>query len=123
MLAGIDIIEIERFRQTVERTPGILGRVFTQAELDYCYRFSNPYPSLAARFAAKEAVKKLHNGFMQGVRLQDIEVLNAPDGRPYVHLYGRAAEFHCASGLSSIGLSLSHSLQQAVAMAVVRKGE
>ncbi|MEQ8173945.1 MAG: holo-ACP synthase [Syntrophomonadaceae bacterium] len=123
MLAGVDIIEIERFRQTVERTPRILGRVFTQAELDYCYRFNNPYPSLAARFAAKEAVKKLHSGFMQGVRFQDIEVLNDPDGRPRVHLYGRAAEFHCESGISSIGLSLSHSLQQAVAMAVAREGE
>lgn len=123
MLAGIDIIEIERFKQTVERTPRILGRVFTRAELDYCCRFKNPYPSLAARFAAKEAVKKLHNGFMQGVRFQDIEVLNDPNGRPRVHLGGRAAEFYGKSGLSSIDLSLSHSLQQAVAMAVARKGE
>lgn len=123
MLAGIDIIEIERFRRTVERTPGFLKRVFTQAELDYCYRFKNPFPSLAARFAAKEAVKKLHDGFMQGVRFQDIEVLNDPNGRPRVHLYGRAAEFHCESGINSIALSLSHSQQQAVAMAVARKGE
>jgi len=122
VLAGIDIIEIERFKETVERTPGILGRVFTRAELDYCCRFKNPYPSLAARFAAKEAVKKLHNGFMRGVRFQDIEVLNDPHGRPRVHLYGRAAEFYGKSGLS-IDLSLSHSLQQAVAMAVARKGE
>lgn len=123
MLAGIDIIEIERFRQTVERTPRIMDRVFTQAELEYCKRFSNPYPSLAARFAAKEAVKKLHNGFMQGVSFQDIEVLNDVNGKPQVYLYGRAAEFHSGSGIGTIGLSLSHSLEQAVAMAVARKGE
>lgn len=123
MLTGIDIIEIGRFKKTVERTPGILNRVFTRGELDYCRRFSNPYPSLAARFAAKEAVKKLHHGFMQGVRFQDIEVTNDLNGKPHVLLHGRAAQFHQEAAMGHIGLSLSHSLEQAVAMAVARKGE
>lgn len=123
MLAGIDIIDIERFKQTVKRTPAILDRVFTRAELNYCFNFNNPYPSLAARFAAKEAVKKLHNGFIQGVRFQDIEVINDLSGKPQVYLHGRAAEFRNESGINSIGISLSHSLQQAIAMAVARKGE
>ena len=64
MLIGVDIIEIERVKKAVERTPRFLDRVFTSRELVYCMKKANPYPSLAARFAAKEALRKLHPAFI-----------------------------------------------------------
>ena len=55
---GIDVVDIERFRTTLERTPSMRTRVFTQIELAYVAPQSDPIPSLAARFAAREAVMK-----------------------------------------------------------------
>ena len=55
---GVDVVEIERFRRSLARTPSMRERLFTAVELDYVAPKSDPVPSLAARFAAREAVMK-----------------------------------------------------------------
>lgn len=122
MRIGIDIVDIARFQRVVERTPRILPRVFTEGELSYCRAKSNPYPSLAVRFAAKEAVRKLDPCLSRGVRFHEVEVVVAEHGRPTLVLHGAALD-HCVSlGLRCMDLSLSHSREQAIAAVVAGKG-
>lgn len=122
MLIGVDIIEIERVKKAVERTPRFLDRVFTSREVDYCMKKANPYPSLAARFAAKEALRKLHPAFITGVGFHDLEVLPGEDGRPQVYLHGEAQHRCRVEGIGEISISLSHSRKQAIATAIAKKG-
>lgn len=121
MLIGIDIIDIDRVRNVVCRTPRFLKRVYTEAELNYCMSKKNPYPSLAARFAAKEAVRKLHPALAR-CRWQEIEVNLNPDGSPTLCLHGRARRAQLDAGLAAPSISLSHSAQQAVAAIITAKG-
>jgi holo-[acyl-carrier protein] synthase len=122
VLIGVDIIEIDRVKKAVERTPRFLDRVFTSRELGYCMKKANPYPSLAARFAAKEALRKLHPAFIAGVRFHDLEVLPGEDGRPQVYLHGEAEHRCRIEGIGEISISLSHSREQAIATAIAKKG-
>ncbi len=122
MLIGIDIIEIDRVKKAVERTPRFLERVFTSRELSYCMDKANPYPSLAVRFAAKEALRKLHPALAGGVRFHDLEVLKGKDGRPQVHLHGEAKYRSQLEGIGKISISLAHSREQAIATAIAKKG-
>jgi len=122
MLIGIDIIEIARVKTAVERTPRFLGRVFTSKEIAYCMQKANPYPSLAVRFAAKEALRKLHPALARGVRFCDLEILRGDDGRPLVNLHGEALNRCRAEGIKDIKISLSHSREQAIATAIAKKG-
>lgn len=121
MLIGTDIIEIERVAMAVKRTPRFLERVFTRREVDYCLKKANPYPSLAVRFAAKEALRKLHPALAAGVRFHDMEVLRGEDGRPQVLLHGEAKRRCQAAGIRDIAISLSHSREQAVATVIASK--
>jgi phosphopantetheine--protein transferase-like protein len=83
---GTDIEEIKRFEnKTLENDKSFLERVFTPAELDYCFSKSLPQFSLCGRYCAKEAVVKalsLYN--IHDVFYSDIEVINKNDGSPYV---------------------------------------
>ena len=110
---GVDIIEIERVAEAIERWgERFLRRVFTPAELA-AYRGHTP--SLAARFAAKEAVVKAL-GKTGGITWHDIEILAAADGQPGVTLHGRARKLADELGLAGLAISLSHSRDYAVAV-------
>lgn len=115
---GVDLIEIERVRTAIA-THGdrFLRRVYTAAELACC---SRRVESLAARFAAKEAVAKaLGTGvWRDGVLWTDIEVLKAESGAPVLHLHGAAAVIAAADGLSEWSISLSHDRSRAIAFVV-----
>lgn len=121
-LIGIDIVDIDRLRQAVARTPRLLHRVFTDREIDYCYRKRDPFPSLAARFAAREALRKLDQVFILGIRFHDTEVVVDSEGRPGWALHGNALEKARDAGISQIELSLSHSREHAVAVVIAKKG-
>lgn len=123
MRIGIDIVDIRRFELVVQRTPRLLQRVFTDRERAYCMAKSNPYPSLAARFAAKEAVRKLHPGLSQGICFHDVEVTVDGQGRPGVALHGVAWERCKTLGFTAIDLSLSHSKEQAIAAVIAEGGK
>ncbi|BAM01579.1 MULTISPECIES: holo-ACP synthase [Caldilinea] len=119
---GVDIIEIERVRAAIDaHGERFLRRVYTEAELACC---GDRVESLAARFAAKEAVAKaLGIGvWREGVGWTDIEVLRNECGAPVLHLHGAAAALAAEQGLVTWSLSLSHHRTQAVAF-VIAMGE
>ena len=131
LYTGIDLIEIERIARAIERWGDrFLDRVFTPAEMAI-YR-ARP-ASLAARWAAKEAVAKLLGVGLRGLggagRTDDalawteIEVLSDPQGRPALVLHGRAADRARILGLGPIALSLSHTREHAIASVVALAGE
>ncbi len=122
MLIGIDIIDIDRIKKSAERTPRFLERVFTRQELKYCLGKANPYPSLAVRFAAKEAVRKLDPVFSEGIKFHDVEIVIDNNGKPDLRLHGRAEEKGRKAGIKSFSVSLSHATQQAVAAVIASKG-
>ncbi len=118
---GIDIVDVARIRDMVE-TYGerFLRRVFSDDELAYCMRFSEPFPHLAARWAAKEAVAKaLGTGFSQGVTWKSICVIHAPNGEPLALLTGTAQKLAASLKVKKIWLSLSHTRDYAAATAVM----
>lgn len=117
---GVDIVEIERMRAVLERTPAFARKVFTPDEQAYCNAKANPATHYAARFAAKEAVcKALGTGILaHGVRMTDVEVVRDSRGKPAVALHGRAAEAACAQGVIDVPLSLTYTHNVAVANAV-----
>ncbi len=114
---GTDIIEIERIRQSIERHgQHFLDRLFTQREQDYCYKFKDPVPHFAGRFAAKEAITKaLGTGFGAEVSWHDIEVLGDEKGKPEVH-FSEAVKKHFHN--PRVLVSISHSTTHATAVAI-----
>ncbi|MDD3894786.1 MAG: holo-ACP synthase [Syntrophomonadaceae bacterium] len=121
MLIGIDIIDIDRVKKAAERTPRFLTRVFTRRELAYCLSKKNPYPSLAARFAAKEAIRKTHPLFNSGIRYHDTEVIVNENGQPQLILHGKARE-KFDEHFKQMALSLSHADKQAIAAVIIEEG-
>ncbi len=116
---GVDLIEVERIEQAVARFGDrFLARVFTAAELDYCSKRSS---SLAARFAAKEAVSKLLGVGIQhpdGVDWREVEIISGERGDPTLRLHGRAAALAESLGFREISVSLSHTREHAIAFVV-----
>jgi holo-[acyl-carrier protein] synthase len=89
---GIDVVDIDRFRDIIERTPTMSPRLFTVGERAYAGTAKDPAERLAVRFAAKEAFSKaVGTGFKRGVFMKDIGVVNAPSGAPTLALTGGAA--------------------------------
>jgi holo-[acyl-carrier protein] synthase len=117
---GVDTIEIERVHALWQRTgERFLQRIFTAAERDYCLTRGRPAASLAARFAAKEAVMKcLGTGWGSGVEFRGIEVVRANSGEVHVVLHDGAAAVAHRRGIRRIHLSLSHNEHTAIAFAV-----
>ena len=116
---GVDIVEIERMRRILTRTPSFARKVFSEAERAYCDAKANPEVHYATRFAAKEAVvKALGTGFSEGIGVRDIEVRRTTKGRPYVVLTGRAREVARVQGVREMPLSLSFTHTEAVACAM-----
>ncbi len=112
---GIDIIEISRIEKAIsEYGERFLGRIFTDAERELCHGNA---ASLAARFAAKEAVVKALPSH-EGIGWKDIEVLSENSGRPYVKLYGKAREQADSLKLTGFDISLSHCREYAVAFVI-----
>jgi holo-[acyl-carrier protein] synthase len=119
--SGIDIAEVPRIRQAMERFGDrFLRRIFSEGEIRYCDRKANRVERYAARFAAKEAaMKALGTGWNHGVRWRDCEVVRMPGGRPTMTFHGRAAEFAAKLGVKNAALSLSHTAEQAIAQVIL----
>jgi len=117
---GIDLIEIDRIRQAIERNgKRFIDRVYTDTEQAYCSQRSS-YACYAARFTAKEAfLKAFGTGLRKGMRWRDIEVQTDELGKPFLHLYGFLQEQFQRNGFHHIHLSLSHSSAYAIAQVVI----
>ncbi|WP_333768459.1 holo-ACP synthase [Streptomyces sp. IBSBF 2435] len=113
---GIDVAEIDRFAAALERSPGLAERLFTPAELRLPSGDPRGPASLAARFAAKEALAKAL-GAPPGLVWLDAEVSTEPSGRPSLAVTGTVAARAAELGVRSWHLSLSH--DAGVASAVV----
>jgi holo-[acyl-carrier protein] synthase len=118
---GIDIVRNARIRQAVERWGArFLEKVFTEEEIAYAYRKSDPYPSLSVRFAAKEAfIKAYHSGHV--ISLTEIAVRNLDNGKPLMEIRGRAGELLEQESVRDIHLSLSHEKDYSVACVVIER--
>jgi holo-[acyl-carrier protein] synthase len=105
---GTDLVDIDRFRTVLARTPSLAGRVFLSDERAYAEQAADPTPRLAARFAAKEATLKSLGLGLGAMALSDIEVVKHDDGRPELRLHGPAAEKAAAAGARRFLLTISH---------------
>jgi holo-[acyl-carrier protein] synthase len=115
---GIDAVEVDRFRRVIARTPGVVRRLFTEGEQAAGARRKDPAQRLAARFAAKEAVMKALGVGLGAFKFHDVEVVNAPSGKPGLVLRGKAAALAAEQGVRGWELSLTHTDRTAQAVAV-----
>jgi holo-[acyl-carrier protein] synthase len=106
---GIDLVDIERFRRSLQRTPTLRDRLFTEWELADVDPRADPVPSLAARFAAREAVMKALGLGLGAFDFHAVWVIRADTGAPSLGFAGRAATLSAAAGVSRWHLSLTHS--------------
>ena len=121
MQIGNDIIEISRIKNFIEKHgKSCLGHVFSENEWNYCFQKANPYPSFAARFAAKEAVAKaLGTGFGRDLNWNSIEILNDDKGAPYVKLDAKGLSLLNNLHAKNVKISLSHCKDFATAVAII----
>ena len=114
---GTDIIEIERFEKTLQRSPKITEKLFSPKENSYCQsKGKNKVLHLAGRFAAKEAiVKALGEGFGRTISFLDLEILNNKKGQPIVFFSEKLKK---KFPKIKVLISISHSKTVAVAFAL-----
>jgi holo-[acyl-carrier protein] synthase len=118
---GIDIIEVKRVKKAIERwKEHFLNRIFTPEEISYCQKKNFPEFSFAGRFACKEAaMKALGTGLSSEVGWKDFEIIRGNTGKPGLSISKRIEE---KFGKAKILISLSHSKEYAVAVAVLLSG-
>lgn len=118
---GHDIVDISRIRSVYERYGAIfLQKVYTEKEIHYCFSKKNPFPSLAVRFAAKEAVSKAFEcGIGHQLRWRSISVTNDFKGKPSVQLDTLGTKLMQQFQAQRIHLSLSHTQGLASAVAIL----
>ena len=114
---GIDVVPVDRFAESLTRTPGLRDRLFTAAEQWTPRGTPRSGESLAARFAAKEAVAKAL-GAPGDLHWHDVEVCVGDHGRPYLTARGTVAGRAAQLGVTSWHVSLSHDGGIASAMVV-----
>jgi holo-[acyl-carrier protein] synthase len=123
---GVDAVDVERFRRVLARRPGFAARFFTDIEQADAGRSGHPTQSLAARFAAKEAVMKALGTGLGGFALTEVEVrrssgTGATGGAPYLVLHGAAAARADHRQAAQLHLSLTHTMQTAIAFVVAER--
>ncbi len=120
---GTDIVEVYRIRETIERTPRFVERVFTEKEREYCEsKGAAAAQSYAGKFAAKEAfLKAIKTGWRGKITWHDIEILNDVDGVPDFEITGEAMELLGKFGADKVHLSISHTNEHATANVILEK--
>ncbi|MFH8252085.1 holo-ACP synthase [Microbacterium sp. B2969] len=108
---GVDLVDIPRFERTMTRTPRLLERLFSAAERERSTR------SLAARYAAKEALIKALGG-SDGLHWTEVEIASEASGRPYFVLSGSTQDVVERRGITKLHLSMSHDANLATAYVV-----
>lgn len=116
---GIDIVEVSRLEKWLNDKK-LLERFFNKEELEYVLsKRDGAAPSLAVRFAAKEAFGKALGTGLAGIELKDIAVVNDKTGRPFLKLSGTAFKALKEKGGASIHLSLTHEKTTAAAVVII----
>jgi len=117
---GVDVVDLARFERAADRTPALLDRLFAESEL-WDGPMRRPLRSLAARFAAKEALIKAI-GDSTGVRWHDMAIVSNGLRNPSFEVYHALADIVAARGISAIHVSMSHDAGIAIAY-VVAEGD
>ncbi len=120
---GVDAVDVARFRRVLDRRPNFASRCFTETEREDAGGSADAVQSLAARFAAKEAVMKALGSGIGAFAMTDVEVrrttgTGSTRHAPYLVLHGGAAELAGAHGAGSFHLSLTHTDGVAIAFVV-----
>ncbi|HAN10286.1 MAG TPA: holo-[acyl-carrier-protein] synthase [Clostridiales bacterium] len=116
---GIDIIEIERIQEAVEKTKGFLEKTYTEGEIEYFKSKRMKYETIAGNFAGKEAfVKAFGTGFI-GIDTTDVEILRDEKGGPYINVLKE--EIRESLKNARIFISISHSQNYAIANVVIEE--
>ena len=121
---GVDLVEVSRVAAIIaDKGSRVFERLLTAAERAYCESRPDPATHVAVRLAAKEAVYKALQGSeaARGIGWREIEVTRAADGRPAVELSGLAAARARELNVDRVLLSLSHTHQAAVAVAILER--
>jgi holo-[acyl-carrier protein] synthase len=120
---GVDVVDVDRMKFALERTPTIRQRLFTEAEISYCENFRFAERHYAGRWAAKEAVTKaLGCGLIQW---NGVEVIRRRRQAPTVRIFGKIERFAALVGVreEELQISITHSELSAVAVCIVRPVE
>lgn len=115
---GIDAVDIGRFRAALDRTPSMRSRLFVHEELSYVEPHADPVPSLAVRFAAREAVMKSMGVGLGAFDFHDVWVSRAESGEPSLRVEGRARRLADERSIDRWHVSLTHSDSMAVAYVI-----
>jgi holo-[acyl-carrier protein] synthase len=117
---GIDMIEVQRVADKINKESGFREMVFSKKEISYCEAKTNKFEHYAARFAAKEAfLKAMGSGWVNGMAFNEIELLNNTDGKPEIVLSEHTAALFIKLHLGKISVSLSHLKSIASAIVVI----
>ena len=119
---GVDIVEISKFREVLERNRRFIFDIFTVEERAYCQSMKDPVLHFAGRFAAKESyVKALGTGFSGGIDalFQEIEVVRTASGRPEISVSGWAEKIAQKKKIHYSSVSISHASQYAVSSVIL----
>lgn len=108
---GVDVVDINRFQSSISNTPKLLERIFTLSERDL------NSASLAARFAAKEALMKAL-GQADGLSFQEVSVVKDSKGKPGFEITGESKKTIASRGITDLHLSLSHDGGMAIAYVI-----
>jgi len=117
---GLDVIEVERVAEKIEKEQGFRELVFAAAEIEYCEPKAHKHEHYAARFAAKEALfKALGTGWATGTSYNEIIILGDKAGKPEISFIGQTAETLKHLDLQKVKISLSHLKNIAAAVVVI----
>jgi holo-[acyl-carrier protein] synthase len=117
---GIDIIEVERIALRVGRDSGFRELVFSKDEMKYCDSKATRFEHYAARFAAKEAfLKAIGRGWDSGLLLNEIELVNQPNGKPELRITGNTEKELAYLEIRFIHVSISHLKTMATAIVIL----
>lgn len=121
MGVGVDIIEVERIEEIIDRqAERFINRVFTEEEQAYCKSHKYPYKHYAARFAAKEAVAKAFStGIGEYLNWTSVSVLKGDRGQPLIFLDEKGLRLLEGLGAAGVSISISHTDETAIAFAAI----
>lgn len=118
---GVDIVEIRRIKEILDKNNGFLQKIFTANEIEYLESRNLRPEYVAGRFAAKEAVSKALGTGFRGFSFKDIIIESSTLGKPIVTLKGKARVIANKTGNTNIHLSISHGEDNAIAYAVLEE--
>lgn len=120
---GVDIVEISKFREVLERNSRFIFDIFTAQERAYCQSMKDPVLHFAGRFAAKESYLKAlgtgFSGFGIDALFQEIEVVRTASGKPEISVSGWAEKIAQRKKIHHSSVSISHASQYAVSSVIL----